>query len=218
MRKLIFDFDGTLVDSMGAYAGTMLRILDENGVTYPSDIMKTITPLGYVGTADYYVEQLGMTQTREELIAKMHAYCLVAYRDTIPAKATIADTLRALKAKGYSLNVLTASPHSMLDVCLKRLGLFDLFDNVWSCEDFATTKSDVTIYHRAAARLGTTADGCVFLDDNVNADRTAKAAGMLVVGVYDDSSADMTDEMHAVCDGYVTSMAELIPWLEEKDV
>ncbi len=63
-----------------------------------------------------------------------------------------------LKAQGYSLNVLTASPHRMLDACLKRNGIYNLFDNVWSCDDFSTTKSDVQIYHMAAERLHTTVE------------------------------------------------------------
>ena len=51
MKTYLFDFDGTLVDSMPIYASMMLRILDEQGVAYGEDIIKIITPLGYAGTA-----------------------------------------------------------------------------------------------------------------------------------------------------------------------
>ena len=51
MKYYLFDFDGTLVDSMPTFVGVMLRILDENGIKYGSDIVKIITPLGYIGTA-----------------------------------------------------------------------------------------------------------------------------------------------------------------------
>ncbi len=54
----LFDFDGTLVDSMPTYAGLMLRILDENHMSYSKDIVKIITPLGFRGTAKYYVEMV----------------------------------------------------------------------------------------------------------------------------------------------------------------
>ena len=43
MATYLFDFDGTLVDSMYAYSATMLRVLDENEVDYPEDIIKIIT-------------------------------------------------------------------------------------------------------------------------------------------------------------------------------
>ena len=58
MKTYLFDFDGTLVDSMPTYAGMMLRILDEHGVKYPDNIIKIITPLGYIGTAKYFVEEM----------------------------------------------------------------------------------------------------------------------------------------------------------------
>ena len=55
MKTYLFDFDGTLVDSMPTYVSSMLRILDENHIPYEKDIVKVITPLGMAGTAEYYM-------------------------------------------------------------------------------------------------------------------------------------------------------------------
>ena len=55
MKQYLFDFDGTLVDSMPTFASVMLRILDETGTPYGEDIVRIITPLGLKGTADYFV-------------------------------------------------------------------------------------------------------------------------------------------------------------------
>ena len=49
----------------------------------------------------------------------------------------------------------------------------------------------------------------MFLDDNYNADKTAKSAGMLVCGVYDDSSKDYVEEMKTVTDYYIFDFSEL---------
>ena len=77
-----------------------------------------------------------------------------------------------------------------------------MFDNVWSCNDFGTTKADTAIYHMAAERMGVGVGDVIFLDDNLNADKTAKQAGMIVYGVYDDSSAEYVDEMKAATDKF----------------
>ena len=209
MRTYLFDFDGTLVDSMPTYKAVMLRVLDENGIEYPDDIMKTITPLGYAGTAKYYIEKLGMKRTQEEIISTLHSYAIDEYTYNVPAKANVIETLRALKARGDDLNVLTASPHAMLDPCLKRLGIYELFTNVWSCDDFATTKADPEIYRMSAAKIGRDVSEILFLDDNYNADRVAKSAGMPVCGVYDDTSAEYENEIRGVCDFYIKDFAEL---------
>ena len=114
-----------------------------------------------------------------------------------------------MRGKGIGLHVLTASPHPWLDPCLKRIGLFELFDNVWSCEDFGTGKTDPTIYIAAAERIGAPVSDITFLDDNINADRTAKQAGMPVIGVYDDTSRDDEAAMRELTDAYVYTFRQL---------
>ena len=211
MKTFLFDFDGTLVDSMPTYVSAMLRILDENQIAYDDDIVKRITPLGLLGTAKYYRE-LGVQKSLEEIVDVMRDYMLDAYLHTIPAKENVVEVLNELKRRGASLNVLTASPHITLDACLKRLGLFDLFDNVWSCDDFNTTKADPEIYKRAAERLNKSVQEVLFLDDNLNADVTAKTAGMVVCGVYDASSEEYTEQIKAATDYYIYDFNELLAW------
>lgn len=206
----LFDFDGTLVDSMPTYVSAMLRILDENRIAYDSTIVKTITPLGLNGTANYYLNELGLDMPKEKLIGLMKDYMLDGYFYTIPAKSNVITVLQELKHRGARLNVLTASPHITLDACLKRLGMWELFENIWSCDDFATTKADPQIYKMAAERLHTTVDKVLFLDDNLDADTTAKSAGMLVCGVYDESSADYVAQMKAATDFYIYDFDELL--------
>ena len=206
----LFDFDGTLVDSMPSYISVMLRILDENKIEYGDDLIKIITPLGYVKTAEYYIEKLGLDKPKEKLVELMNRYAYNEYAYNIPAKSNVIATLERLKEEGADLNVLTASPHSVLDVCLKRLGILDLFTNVWSCEDFGTTKADPKIYKMAAMRIGKPIDEILFLDDNYNADKTAFGTGIKVCGVYDDSSSEYKDEIKAVSHHYINDFSELI--------
>ena len=209
-KTYLFDFDGTLVDSMPTFVSAMLRILDENHIPYDNGIIKIITPLGLNGTAEYYINQLGVKMSKEHLMSVMKEYMLDAYFHTIPAKENVPEVLKALKAQGASLNVLTASPHITLDACLKRLGLWTLFDNVWSCDDFNTTKADPQIYVRAAEKMNTTVENVLFLDDNLNADLTAKSAGIQVCGVYDESSKDYVEQMKAATDFYIYNFQELL--------
>ncbi len=209
MKTYLFDFDGTLVDSMPTYVSSMLRILDENNISHEDDIVKIITPLGLNGTAEYFIK-LGLDKSIDEIIDLMRKYMLDGYFNIIPAKSNVISVLKKLKSRGDSLNVLTASPHITLDACLKRLDLYDLFDNVWSCEDFATTKANPEIYKMAAEKLSKNVNEVLFLDDNYNADKTAKTAGMRVCGVYDDSSKEYVEDIKTVCDYYIYDFSELL--------
>ena len=206
----IFDMDGTLIDSMPAYCGAMIRFLESNNIPYPEDIVKIITPLGVVGAAKYFTEKMKVDIPVDKICEAVLSDMYTAYAASIPAKDHVIPALQKLKSEGHSLSVLTASPHMTLDPCLKRLGIFELFDFVWSCEDFGTTKSDVNIYHQAAKKLGTTAPECIFLDDNPGAVSTAKKSGMTVYGVYDASSEEYIDEMKKISDKYIYSFEELM--------
>lgn len=204
----IFDFDGTLVDSMPTFAQAMIHIFEQENLPMPHDFVKIITPLGYKGTAQYAI-QCGYTQDADTFVKNAAAAMVPAYLYDIPLKADVSEKLQQLKSEGHSLNVLTASPHVVLDPCLKRVGVYDLFDHVWSCEDFNLTKADVPLYGMVADALKQKIADCIFLDDNIGSVSTAKKAGMTAIAVYDATSEDMVEEMKAVADRYIYSFAEL---------
>lgn len=212
MKAYLFDFDGTIVDSMSKYVTSMLRILDENNIFYEKEIIKKITPLGFIGTAQYFIS-LGLDMPVEKIVFLMKDYLAEEYFYNIQAKNNVISVLKKLKEHGNSLNILTASPHVTLDACLNRLGIYDIFDNVWSCDDFETTKTDPKIYKMAARKIGKNVEDILFLDDNLDAVKTAKVAGMKVCGVYDDTSKDYVEEIKSVADGYVYDFSELMDLL-----
>lgn len=209
-KHYIFDFDGTLFDSMPYWAAAMIRVLEDNGVAYPADVIKIITPLGYQGAARYFREDLGLQMEQEPLIRAMKEAAYPAYRDVIVLKDGVREYLEQLRAQGCRLHVLTASPHLMVDVCLQRNGVYDWFDNVWTCDDFGTTKSDPEIYLSAMSRLASDVTEGVFFDDNIHSVETAKKAGLYCVGCFDESGKGFAQELRDVADRYICSFRELL--------
>jgi HAD superfamily hydrolase (TIGR01509 family) len=207
-KHWLFDFDGTLVDSMPYWSSGMTGVLDNHKIPYGEDIVNIITPLGTNGTVEYFIK-LGLSIPKEEIFAEISDNLTPKYRDIIPAKEGVIPCLEKMKAAGYRLHILTASPHTLLDPCLKRIGIFSLFDNVWSSDDFGTGKTNPDIYRAAAERIGTTVNNITFLDDNINADKTAKLAGTMVIGVFDETSAHDEEKIREFADGYVKNFSEL---------
>ncbi|MBR7101234.1 MAG: HAD family phosphatase [Clostridia bacterium] len=209
MKKLIFDFDGTLVDSMPVWAEFILKKLDELGVDYPDDIIKTVSPLGTKGAAQYLID-IGVNASVDELLSMMDDFALYEYTNNIPAKDGVINKLTEWKGQGYSLNILTACNHNLLDPCLKRLGIYELFDNIWSCEeDMGMNKKNTDVYRMVSEKLNTVCENCVFFDDNIGALSMAHNAGMITVGVYDATSDDAVSEMKAIGNKYIYSFREL---------
>ena len=209
-KIFIFDLDGTLVDSMPIGVGIVVDFLEKRGVSLPSEMIKTLTPLGYKGVAAYYSENLGIPMTAAEIYAEFQRETIKAYGELVPLKKGVKETLEALKQKGFRLCVLTASPNNLTELCLKRLQIFHLFEKVWSIDDFNLTKADKGIYLAAAKRLGAEISDCVMVDDHLGVLKVAKAAGMATVGVYDEYSADFQEEIRAIADDYVAELSQIL--------
>ena len=208
-KVYLFDLDGTLVDSMPTGVGIVLGFLREKGIDYPDDIVETLTPLGYKGVAEYFAKHFSLDYTAEEIFQLFQEKIVRAYGESILLKAHVAEKLKELRARGHSLNVLTASPRALTELCLKRRGVFDLFDNVWSIEDFGMTKADERIYAEAAKRLRVAVEDCVMVDDNVNVLKAAKRVGMATVGVYEEMTKAAWEEMKRVADVAVYDFLEI---------
>ncbi len=208
-RVYIFDLDGTLADSMPTAVKIVLSLLDEKGIAYPDDIVKTLTPLGFKGIAKYYAEILHVPMPAEEIFAWFLEKLQRAYDEEISLKSTVKQTLIDLKRRGARLCVLTGSPHSFTDALLKREGIYSLFERVWSAEDFGLPKSDGRIYQKIARELGVATEELLLVDDGLEVLKTAKAAGVKIVGAYDEYSASL-EELREVAENYIFELSQLL--------
>ncbi len=203
----IFDMDGTLIDSVYALDNSTRAFLDELGIDYPENIVEIITPLGYTGAAEY-IQSLGVDKTVDELTDIMKNGMIKEYEQSIPAKPFAVEVLKKLHDAGNRLCILSASPHFLIDPCVKRLDIEKFFDHIWSTDDLGLKKSDTKIYSAVAEALGTAVCDCVFVDDNLTNIKTAKAAGMQTIAVYDLTSAGSADEMKKAADRYIYTFEE----------
>ena len=206
----IFDFDGTLVDSMPIHEAKILHLFRLEGIEPPANIINILTPLGDKGAIPYLRQHFPVRHTDEQIYEAIDSYALSYYENEIPLKDGVLEYLTYLKKQNKSLYILTASPHRLIDPCIKRLGLEELFEQAWSCEEFSTVKSDPTLFKRVAEQIGCSLSDIVFFDDNRTAVETAKSVGVTTVGVYDRSSEKDKTAISATADRYVTSMSELI--------
>lgn len=209
IQGAIFDFDGTLMDSMTAWSDKLLHLLQAHHVSYPPDIIRILTPMGNDGVAAYCHEQLGMNLSTEAIQRELDDFALPLYRDEILPKPGVEKLLRQLAAAGVPNCILTASPHCMIDPCLVRNGFTSLFRFAWCCDELGLNKTQPAIFQKTCAALGSAPENTVFFDDNLLALTTAAGAGLVTVGVYDPSAADDEGAIRAVCTRYIRRWDEL---------
>ncbi len=192
----IFDLDGTLVDSMSYFSRGMLSIANDAGMKYTDELIKILTPLGYVGGARYYVEQLGINDTVESICKKVRERLLPEYQHNILLKPGVKKYLESIHAAGGRLFVLTASPYIMAEASLRNNGVAHLFEKIWSVEDFGLTKSDTRLFLKVADTVGCRPEDIHYFDDSLIAAANAKKAGYDTYAVFDGQSDDEVKYMH----------------------
>ena len=209
-KAVVFDLDDTLVDSWSRFDGGMLPVLDESGISYnKEDIIARMHPQGVPPTAAMFSE-MGVPGTVEEITRRLEEGMYREYAHEIRLMPGAKEYLKHLRKQGSRLFVLTASPHSITDPCLKNNGIYDWFEQVWTVEDYGLTKAQVALFERVVEHIGLSAQEILYLDDNPVAVTNAAAAGMRVCGVLCPHTPDNAAQMPSVTPQYITSFEELL--------
>ena len=210
MQHAIFDFDGTLFDSMPTWGGAWLQLAERYHLTTDDDLIVSITPLGIKKSAEYLVHHYHMAQSAQAVFDEVCQIMIPLYATVVQPKAGAAAYLEKLRQEGVRLHILSASMNAFTIPCLKRCGFFDWFDHVWDCAELGYTKSDPAIYDKVAALIGCDKRDMIMYDDNEIALRAAREAGVLTIGVYDAAWEGHDEAVKAVADRYIRSFSELL--------
>lgn len=189
----IFDFDGTLVDSMPLwenFCGDWLRGMNKTPDDSLEDDIKAMT---IAQSADYVNQRYGMNLSRAELIRQWEDVMLPRYAKAA-LKQGAADLVRGLAARGKKLGIATYSFPRCVESVLERHGLRRFFSSMLYAHEFedesnfTSVKKDPAFWRRAAAGLLTAPEKCVVFEDSFSSLEGGRAAGMGIVGIYDASS------------------------------
>lgn len=207
---LIFDMDGTLIDSNGVWKEVDIAFLAKRGFPYTREyyqgVAHTIFPKAAVFTKAY----CKLEESKEEIMAEWMEMAGDAYATRVPVKPGVREYLEQCRDKGERMIVLTSAVPEHCRSALTHLGLMEFFETIFFAHDLNLEKKDPDIFLLAAEKCGVRPEECTLYDDSVDACRGAKAAGMHAVGVFDPYFSVSEAEMRAVCDGYIHSFTELL--------
>ena len=210
IRAVVFDLDDTLVDSWSRFDGAMLPVLDEEGITYDrEEMIAKMHPQGVPPTAALFCE-MGVPGTVEEVTRRLEVGMYREYAERIRLMPGAEAYLCRLREQGVRLFVLTASPHSITDPCLRNNGVWDLFEQVWTVEDYGMGKSNPDLFVRVVGDIGLPADEILYYDDNPVAVVNAVASGMQVCGVLCPHTPQNAAKIPEVAEKHIASFEELL--------
>lgn len=191
IRGIIFDIDGTLIDSMPIWRELGARYLRSVGKEPEPGLGEILFPMTIAEGVQYLRTHYALPQREEEIRQGLSAITEHFYREEVPAKAGALELVRALQAEGIPMVLATIGERELERAALERLGLWPFFSGMLVCEEHHTTKREPLIYRLCAEHLHTDPAQTLVVEDILQAICTAKAAGFVTAAVADaDSAAD----------------------------
>lgn len=233
-KVIIFDLDGTLIDSVGVWNQVdeklicQIRSADapqpENVQLQRDEALRRFSKAEnpYMEYCAFLKETYGAVQTPEEIHTLRYEIAQDFLRNVIDYKPDADVFIRWLKEQGYTLTIATTTKRSNVEVyricnesMMKKAKIDDYFTLIYTREDAKEIKPNPEIYLRVMKELGVSAEECLVFEDSLIGIEAAKRAGMESVAVYDRYSDGEREQINALADYRVQSYTELLQTLKE---
>lgn len=186
LKAIIFDLDGTLVDTETVWAEAHSRWMKSYGKTYEVSFQKEMMGKPTKECIRLMTERYGLDKSPEELAQERVRFFESALGDMgFMEKPGACDLINALKDAGIIVAMATSSKRPYAIAALEALKCHDQFDSMTCGEDVENGKPAPDIYLKAASNIKTAPEDCIVFEDALSGIAGAKAAGAKVVGIVD---------------------------------
>lgn len=210
IKAIIFDLDGTLIDSMYVWRKIDIDFLAERGLKVPPDYEQAIKTMHFETAAEYTIARFGFKESPQEIMSIWLNMALNEYAHNVRLKDNAEELLKRLKTLSVKIGIATSSKPILAEPVLKNNGVYDCFDIICYTSEVSLDKRHPDIYLLTAKKLGVKPEECVVFEDIIDGINGAKLAGMKTIAVYDEGSADDVEVLKSIADKYIYSFTELL--------
>ncbi len=216
-QALIFDLDGTLVDSMWMWKAIDVEFLARYGYDCPDDLQRSIEGMSFTETAAYFLKRFRLPLSMDEIKAVWTDMSIDKYRHEVPLKPGALRLLRYAESHGIPCGIATSNGADMVDAVLDALAIRPYFRIVTTACEVKEGKPSPDIYLKVAGDLGAEPSACLVFEDIPAGALAGKRAGMTVCGVAD-ADADargLRAEVLELADYFIEDFTQLFDENEE---
>ena len=209
-KGVIFDLDGTILDSLNVWKKVDKLFLKSKNINMPVDYAKTINSMTFLESANYTKEVCGIEDTVEDIIKEWKKIAYNEYKTNVKLKSGVYEYITYLKENNIKMGVATNCDNELYEVCLKKCKIYDFFDTIVDTSLVNANKKHTDIYELCAKNLGIEPKDIIVFEDILDGIRSAKKAGMKAYFVSDKNSEENIEEAIKESDEYITDFRELI--------
>ncbi len=208
LKGVIFDFDGTLFDSMSIWEVSGKEFLRSVGKEARPDLREKLKRLSIIESAKLLKREYGLEQSIQEIIDGVNGIVLDFYLSEAQPKPGMNEMLEWLKSRGIKACIATATDRYMIEEALEKNGISDLFCGIVTVTEVGRGKQFGDIFYKALEVLGTEKSETIVAEDAFHAAETAKREGFTVVAIRDEYEPQ-TEDMKEFADLYLQDWSDL---------
>lgn len=208
IRGIIWDIDGTLIDSMPIWDQLGVRYLRRNGIEPEEGLAGILFPMTLGEGVRYLKTRYHLPFSENEIRMDLTGIFESFYRYEVPLKKGVERLLQKISETGLPMVLATVGDRELEEAALRRLDIRKYFRRLFLCEDYHTTKKEAVIYQKAADDLGLVPEETLVVEDMYQAVHAAHGAGFAAAAVEDSSSAAWKEKIMAEADIYLPDYSD----------
>ena len=212
IKAVIFDVDGTLIDSMWIWKQVDVEFLGKRGIPLPERLQMEIEGMSYSETAVYFKERFNLPESLEEIKEEWRLMAEDYYKCHIQLKSGAKEFLKLLYDKGLTLGIATSNSRELVDCMLANHGIRKYFSNIRTSCEVEKGKPYPDVYLKVAEDMGIDPCRCLVFEDTLSGVMAAKSAGMRVFAMADEISLESKDKLIELAEGYIHSFNEVMEY------
>ena len=209
LQGVIFDLDGTLLDSTGMWRQVDGRLMAHYGKEVPPDLSETVQRMSIEEFSQFFVEEFDLPVTPEQIAQQVADMVAEEYREKLQLKPHVPEILDWLDQQDIPYGVATATYGELAEAALRRLHIWERLRFLLTEQDAGTPKTQPKIFQLVAQKLHLGRRQIAVVEDSLHALEGAKNGGFFTIGIADPENAPVWKEICATATVHIHDILDM---------